>query len=228
MTRWLDNLSLRTKILGALLAIIVAGMAALGWDMMSMDAAHSKMAEIAAKSDQLITVQDIQSFTLQEDVDGKNILLTGDTSWLDEHAADRKETDGYIAGAVQNATDPQDQQALTDVINLRQAYETNWHQVLDAYQAGDITAATDAAFDENDTQLWDIQDKLDAVVIRGQDLIDTLFTEAAAQFQTAMMLSAAGIALFLVISAGSMTSSTWARCLSGAMTSGSWRGCSSG
>lgn len=202
MTRWLDNLSLRTKILGALLLIVLIGLISLGWDVMSLTAIDAKTADIAAESDQLIAVQDIQAYTLEEDLDEKNILLTGDTSWLDEHEADRKETDKYIGQAAQNAADPQDQQALTDVVTLRGQYEENWQHVLTAYQSGDESAATDAAFDKSDTQLGDINDKLDGVIVRGQDMVDGLFSEADAQSKNAILFSGVGTLLFLLIGAG--------------------------
>lgn len=197
MFKWFTDLRIRTKLLLGFMAVTLIGAAALSWSLLNIYRMDAETHDIVRENEALIDLEEVQIALLSQEISEKEFLLNnGAAVHIEAHREQEAATEALLAEALRLAVDPAEQASIEDLITTKNAYEENFAQVVELYNAGQVSEAQALSQQTSDALVEQAHQQIEAIIAAGQQMVAE---EAAAADRQANRSLTGGI-ISLVVS----------------------------
>jgi len=195
MLTWLNNQKIQTKVISAFVMIILINGIAVGWGIWSILQIEAETQDIVRELKELITLKEIQVTLLAQELTEKDFLLTGDTSYIENHQLFEKEIDNLLNEVRRLEFHTVGADIIEDLTTEKGEYEINFDKIISTYNAGQVNEAVRLSIEVSDSKIKDIHKQVEQLIIAGQITIDQETKQANQHTISSILIALFGLAI---------------------------------
>jgi len=196
MLRHLNNLTIKNKFLIGFIIVVVIGLTGIGWNIFNIKQMHADILDIAREAEDVVFVNDLQVYLLEQEIAEKEFLLTGDNDRVLKHQELASITDHYFELAIADASSGE-AKMIERAVEFKDAYEKGFEQVVSLY---DGLEPDGLSMEVGDKAVEQVHLQAQAIVEKEEKQVRQEVDEAAIEARNAVDTSIATISLFTVLS----------------------------
>jgi CHASE3 domain sensor protein len=199
MGKWFDQLRIQSKLFGILSFIILIGTLITMWNVYSVIRIDAEGHDMLEREKELDDIEQVNIEFLHQAISENEFLLTGDTTYVDRHEAQRSLADTYLWDALLEASGNQEKAALYSIQRQGDAYAEDFEEVVSAYQDGSPEDAAELSRETSQKRIIQIHETIEGLISTGITEIDAEGQQADRQAVTSISIGVAGMIVFVVL-----------------------------
>ncbi|MCP4543553.1 MAG: HAMP domain-containing protein [Chloroflexi bacterium] len=199
MSKWFNNLKIRTKLVTGFLVVILISVVGLSWSLFSMTQIDAETQDILREAEGLIQREEVQVDLLQQEVAELEFLLTGNEIYIERHNQFDEATDYALEEALRLEVSEEGREAIRTLQTEKGHYEEAFAEVLALYNAGRVEEAVQHSLEVSDEAVQHVHEKIEEMISEGQLVMEAEARQAEQQAQTATIVAYVSIGVCLVL-----------------------------
>jgi nitrogen fixation/metabolism regulation signal transduction histidine kinase len=197
MVRWFDNLKLQVKFVAPIVALVIIGLIGASIILLNVARIYAVARDLLREQQKVTHVQAGLIALINQELEEKNYLLTGDQAIASTHTELNSEAVFHFQTAQSFARDATDRAAIQKFLDEMHRYHDTFLQMVALYEAGDRAGATRITLEISDPALAQTHREVEAIIDEGKAWSEQQTMRVQQMRQTAIVINLIGLGLFM-------------------------------
>jgi methyl-accepting chemotaxis protein len=199
------------NLLQVFVVIVLISLAITAWSLYNIFQADQVTRQMREEAHELMAVEAMEVYFIEEFTAEKNYLLTGDDKYIAEFNEYKEQTHHYLEEAQDHVATESDRVALANLERVTENYNDNFDHIVEVYESGSHEEAIQMSLEESEEKLGRVHEQVEDMIFNSETHLQEEVEIVDDRIRSAIFTGVLGLVMFPVLA-------VWAFVVSSRMT----------